>query len=141
MNIEDFINTTSPNQYYIDLDLDFHISPRNFLEWLVINNDENFSNVYARDVVSKCFQAVYFIYLRAKIDNFDLSRLKHCHGYYSNFDHHWILLDNRYIIDLTLKQFEIDAPKLAIIDTERCETNYVTSTERRLNYEFNQGES
>lgn len=114
--------TTSIN--YIDINLPFNINPNQFIEWLKTMDNEPLTGNYNIDVTRMCKFACYYILLEAKKYNFNLKRLKHCSGYYGIANHDWMLLDNKYIIDLTLQQFEINAPKLAIIDIQNEQGKY-----------------
>ena len=99
---------------YKEIDLPFEINPDKFIDWIASVSEEIYPENYGMTVCTMCEYAVLWVSKLATDVDFPEERLKICSGYYGFAEHYWLLLDDKYIIDLTLAQFENDSPKLAI---------------------------
>lgn len=100
---------------YIENTLDLEISTSNFIEWLTLENDY-MTGVYKEDVSSMCEYSCLYLSMLFHGKNLD-GDLKIYYGEYGFWEHFWMGYNykgNIYFIDLTLMQFEDDAPKLSI---------------------------
>ena len=117
---------TSPTKLdFINPKLDFEINPAKFMEWLK-EEDEEVTGDYRMDCASMCeYGSLYILMLLSKKKLKGV--LKIVSGNFGFWDHYWISYTYKgveYFIDLTLKQFMDDAPKLAISLAKENPTGY-----------------
>jgi hypothetical protein len=100
---------------FIDMEFDFEINPDHFIEWLRMEKEE-LTGDYKVDVTSMCEYSCLYVAMLLQ-DKKLQSVPKIYYGKFGFFEHYWIgyvFNGQEYFIDLTLKQFNADAPKLAI---------------------------
>lgn len=113
------------NHKYYNLDLPFTIEASDFINWLSSTEETIYEDNYGMTVCGLCEYSCLWISKLAHDINFDPSRLKVCYGQYGYGEHYWIMLDDKWFIDLTLAQFEGKAPNLAI--TKKSEVCGITT--------------
>ena len=105
---------------FLNIKFDFEIDPDHFIQWLGVEFGDISGN-YAYDVTSMCEYSV--LYMGMMLYGKKLKNIPKI--YYGKFgipnlghwEHYWLGYmweEKEYFIDLTLKQFLKDAPKLAI---------------------------
>ena len=128
----DRLFTPPPQHDYITPDLGLDINPDNFVKWLMLEHDEiSPKDTYAQAVSSMCeFSCLYLAML------FRLSpqekNFKIVCGNYGFWEHYWMEYTHNgkvYILDLTLKQFQPEAPKLAILERKYQDNGYRVCSE------------
>ena len=100
---------------FLDMDFDFDISPNHFIAWLIAEG-EHITGDYRIDVVSMCEYACLYITMMLSDKELE-GDMKVYYGEFNFMGHFWIgylYKGQEYFIDLTLKQFKSNAPKLAI---------------------------
>lgn len=126
-NISDlcFIPTVTEHRYY-NIKLPFEINPGKFIDWIESTGEDIDRGDYGYSVCGMCEYACLWISKLAHNAKIDHKILSVCCGNYGYSDHFWIMLDDKYFIDLTLKQFRSDAPMLSItkIDKAVSSTSY-----------------
>lgn len=102
---------------FVDLELDFEIDPDHFMRWLEMENDEENTGDYAMDCASMCEYSCLFICMLLNGKKLQ-GKLEMVCGQFGFWEHYWMqytLAGEVYFIDLTLKQFKLEAPKLSIV--------------------------
>lgn len=113
--------------------LDFNLDPDHFIQWAKLELQEEgpelFTGEYDQDVDGLC--GYFCIYLGMLLRNKDLKgQMFAIDGHFGRMAHKWILyvLDGKsYYIDLTLQQFDLWAPKVAVcefVHDIHCGYNY-----------------
>lgn len=114
-----------PKYDFINPELDFEINPDKFIDWLKIEG-QSVSEDYAESVSEMCeysclYLAMKFMLLKPK------GEVKLVYGKFGFWGHWWVEYTyngKTYILDLTLKQFVKDAPKLAITEASYDKSGY-----------------
>jgi hypothetical protein len=109
---------------YLDNNLDLEISTSKFIEWLTLENDY-MTGVYKEDVSSMCEYSCLYLSMLFFYEKLD-GELKIYTGNYGFWEHFWMGYDYKgttYFIDLTLVQFEDDAPRLSITKLDENNKN------------------
>lgn len=125
---------------FINPCLDIKISPKHFIKWLKKEDEYvNKDDTYRNNVGGMCEYSCLYISMLFK-DKDIKGNLKIYSGNYGFFDHYWIgyVYNNKeYFIDLTLRQFEKDAPELSIIQKpeKSIMNSYSWEEEYVMNYE------
>ena len=112
---------------FLDIKFDFELSADHFIEWLKVEDMEVVGN-YKIDVSSMCEYSCLYVFMMlsdAKLKG----DMKIYYGKFGFWEHYWLgyTLDNQeYFIDLTLQQFNENAPKIAIskASNERVSGSY-----------------
>lgn len=133
-NIEDFLDNNKSSfdklfqknkkLNYLENTLGLKIEPEHFIKWLKEENDDIIGN-YREDVSSMCeYSCLYLsmLFVNKKLDG----ELKIYNGNYGFWEHYWMgykCKGDLYFIDLTLMQFEKDAPKLSITKVDENGNN------------------
>lgn len=133
LKVLDFPKRRKEDLVYLNPNFDFYIDPNHFMEWLKLEGEDVIGN-YEIDCCAMCEYACLYISMM-------LHNKKLCGDmkiYYGKFgtmlEHYWIgyaIDGEEYFIDLTLKQFVSDAPKLAIVkaENERISGSYSSLSE------------
>jgi hypothetical protein len=100
---------------FLDIKFDFEISPEHFIEWLKAEGEEVIGD-YKIDVTAMCEYSC--LYIAMMLSEHKLKGdMKIYYGKFGFWEHYWIgytYNDQEYFIDLTLQQFNPNAPKFAI---------------------------
>lgn len=94
---------------------DFRISPRRFMKWLKAEGEEVTGN-YIADCGSMCEYACLYVSMLLHEKKLK-GKLVIYYGKFGFWEHYWLgytIDGEEYFIDLTLKQFISNAPKLAV---------------------------
>lgn len=105
---------------FYKVDLPFEVDTEQFIEWLKQVDDGEITGQYEIDVTTMCHFGALYLSKQAAFANVPAERFKICAGTYDWFEHVWCMLDDTYFVDLTLKQFIPEAPKLAITHKEKA---------------------
>jgi len=102
---------------YLDVEFDFTLDPDHFMSWLAVQDDieENTGN-YQHDCSSMCEYAILYISMLLHDKELE-GELEIMYGNVGFWEHYWmryIYQGEAYHVDLTLMQFDPEAPKLAI---------------------------
>lgn len=97
--------------------LDFTIDSKDFIEWLKKTGEDVFGDTYSKVVSSMCEYSC--LYIAKILEGVKLKgELKFCLGDYSCWEHYWAsytLNGVEYFVDLTLAQFDPQAPEFSIV--------------------------
>lgn len=100
---------------FLDKPFDFQLNPDHFIKWLQAEGEDVVGD-YRIDVGSMCEYAC--LYVAMMLHNIDLrGEFRILYGQFVGWSHYWLLYSvdgEDYFIDLTLKQFIDDAPKVAV---------------------------
>ena len=117
---------------FIDMKFDFELSPDHFIEWLKAEGEEVIGD-YKIDVYSMCEYSC--LYASMMLSDKQLKGdMKIYYGKFVFWEHYWLgytFNGQEYFIDLTLQQFNENAPKLAISKAinERVSGSYSSLSE------------
>jgi len=112
---------------FVDMKFDFELSTDHFIEWLKAEGEEVIGD-YKIDVSSMCEYSC--LYASMMLSDKELKGdMKIYYGKFGFWGHYWLgytINGEEYFIDLTLQQFNQNAPKLAIskASNERVSGNY-----------------
>lgn len=112
----DLLKQTPIQLEFLNKELEFKLDPKHFVKWLKLEDWDIDPKDYGRTVSSACEYSCLYIGMLTqglKLKN----PLKIYYGGVGFFEHYWIgqVIDGEeYFIDLTLAQFNHDAPRLAI---------------------------
>jgi hypothetical protein len=119
---------------YIEPKLDFELDPYHFIDWLKAESENDHyldaptgqSLLYNYDVAGMCEYSCLYIcmLLHGKELEGDLRVVCGSFGFWGHYWMEYTLGDNVYYIDLTLRQFVDEAPKLAISLKSESPTGY-----------------
>lgn len=126
----DLLFTEHTKMKYVHPKLDFIIDPNKFMNWLELEGEE-ITGDYKVDCASMCEYGSLYILMLLR-DKKLKGNLKMVSGNFGFWGHYWISYvynGEEYFIDLTLKQFVENAPKLAI-----SKANIVNNGYRNLYY-------
>lgn len=117
--------TPFPELEFIEPELDLDINPDHFIKWLELEGQE-VTDDYGYSVSSMCEYSC--LYLAMKFYLSDLKgELRIVCGNFGFWEHYWMeytLNGIVYFIDLTLRQFIPDAPKVAITKATNDKCGY-----------------
>lgn len=123
----DRLFTAPPKHDFITPDLGLDINPDKFIKWLEIEHpDLVHAENYAQAVGSMCEYSCLYLAMLFRLTP-EEKKFKLIPGNYGFWEHYWMEYTHEgktYIIDLTLQQFQKDAPKLAIIERKYEENGY-----------------
>lgn len=100
---------------FLDIKFDFDLSPDHFIEWLKAEG-ETIIDDYKIDVGSMCEYSCLYVSMMLAGKKLQ-GDLKIYYGKFGFWEHYWlgyIFNGEEYFIDLTLQQFNPNAPKIAI---------------------------
>lgn len=92
------------------------LDPNKFIEKMVQIDEADKTDSYTHQVHGNCNNAVAWSLIQLKETFYQFKAIAVV-GTYQGKDHAWILIDN-IILDLTIAQFEDDASKLNILQTQ-----------------------
>jgi hypothetical protein len=112
----DLLFGTPKELEFLEKEFDFKLDPDHFIKWLAAEGQE-ITGDYRHDVGSMCEYSCLYIAMLLS-DKQLKGNMKIYYGDFGFFEHYWIgyTIDGiEYFIDLTLQQFDKNAPKLAIV--------------------------
>ena len=126
MNSFDLLFSEPEKVEYLNKKFDFDIDPDKFMEWLSHEEEDDLTGDYRYDCSSMCEYSC--LYISMLLYHKELKGdMRIYSGYFGFWEHYWIgyVIDGvEYFIDLTLKQFISDAPKLAISKRSNTKKGY-----------------
>jgi hypothetical protein len=100
---------------FLDKKFDFEINPDHFIEWLK-KEEQEVTGDYKIDVSTMCEYSCLYVGMMLH-DTTLQGEMKIHYGKFGFWEHYWLgytFEGQEYFIDLTLRQFNQNAPKLAI---------------------------
>jgi len=134
----DMLFTAHPKFDFINPKLDLEINTDNFIKWLE-SEDEYvaYGETYKEKVGSMCEYSCLYLAMKFRLSKLK-GELRLVPGKFGFWEHWWCeyTVDGKvYIIDLTLRQFINDAPKLSILEATYSKNGYCI--DEHVDYSYN----